>query len=529
MSTTADRLFTFQGFVLDPRERSLWHGRKKVALRARAFAILSILVENSGDLVEKQVFFDRVWEGLAISEEVLKVAMRDVRLALGDNAKAPRFIETVAKGGYRFIAPVTRTERTTSVEPKIRYARSGSLRIAYGVWGSGPIDIVLVPGWISHLELQWGHPLPAEFLTQLGRLARVISFDKPGTGLSDHIQGSPPLEERMLDVLAVMDAQGCEEAVLFGISEAAAMCALFAATYPERTRGLVIYGGTARAVNKPGYDAGLPREMLDGACAMMMDHWGEPLFVEAEAPSAAADPTFRDWWAKFLRSSASPGNASALLQMNAAIDITDVLPAIRVPTLVLHRKSDRMMPLAGARFLAERIAGANLVALEGEDHLPFVGPNKDLFDALELFLDTEASTARPASGLRTVLRCRLDSGDQLAQLTPILEQQAARLGGKLSQRTPEIVVAFGSTRAALQCATSLANDPRELRMLIDFASEAEEASLVLGAHDLSRLEPKAVHATARVVDVSSCLGFDFIEVPAVPAMYRAQATATDVA
>ncbi|MFO0734599.1 MAG: alpha/beta fold hydrolase [Labilithrix sp.] len=381
----------FGDFVLDRRERALWRGPKKVALRPRAFGVLTTLAERAGQLVEKQQFFEALWGDVTVSDEVLKVAIREVRAALDDDARSPRYIETVAKAGYRFVAPVRAKPTTPRVEPSVRYVRRDGVSIAYQTWGTGPIDIVYVPGWVSHLEIQWAHPLPAAFLERLGRSARVLSFDKRGTGLSDRMEGSPPLEERMQDVLAVMAAEGSGEAVLFGTSEGAPMCALFAARHPELTRGLVLYGGSARPVNGPGFTSGVERALIDGAARVIVEQWGEPLFLEAEAPGYAEDPILRAWWARLLRSSASPSTAAALLLANADIDVSDTLPSIRVPTLVLHRKGDLMMPLAGGRFLAERIPNAKLVELEGDAHLPFIGPNEDLFTAFEAFLDLPSS------------------------------------------------------------------------------------------------------------------------------------------
>lgn len=384
-------VFEFRDLELDPRERAVRRGSEKVSLRPRAFGVLELMVESAGRLVDKDAFFRTVWSGLSVSEEVLKVAVREVRAALGDDPREPRFIETVSKAGYRFIAPVKRRPRAARVEPNVRYVRRNGVSVAYQTWGTGPIDIVYIPGWVSHLELQWTHPLPAAFLERLGRNARVITFDKRGTGLSDRMEGSSPLEERMEDVRAVMEVEGSRQAVVFGVSEASAMSALFAARYPQLVRGLVLYGATARPLNGPGYTAGIEKEAFDGAHQMILTQWGEPLFIEAEAPSACDDPTLRAWWAKFLRSSASPNTAAALLAANTALDITDEIGRIERPTLILHRRGDRMMPLAGAEFLAQRIPGAQLVVLEGDDHLPFVGDVNAMFEAIEEFLDTPLS------------------------------------------------------------------------------------------------------------------------------------------
>ncbi len=269
--------------------------------------------------------------------------------------------------------------------PETKYAKSGDVHIAYQVIGGGPVDLVFVPGWITHVELSWDDPSEAAFRRRLASFSRLIVFDKRGTGLSDRVPATevPILEERMDDVRAVMDAAGSERAALMGVSEGGALSALFAATYPERTAALVLYGAFART------GAGLlTEEELDGRLATLERDWPDSIDPAVPAPSAAKDEDYRRRWRTFMRHAASPGAAIALLRMNSQIDVRDVLPTIRVPTLVLFRRDarfghgaaawrdagqDLITPGEEAHSMAEHIPDARLVELPGADHLPWVG------------------------------------------------------------------------------------------------------------------------------------------------------------
>jgi len=288
------------------------------------------------------------------------------------------------------VAPVARAamDREPLDVPEVRYARSGDVNIAYQVVGDGPFDLVFVMGWISHLEYSWSEPSFARFLRRLATFARVILFDKRGTGLSDRVplDQLPTLEQRMDDVRAVMEAVGCERAVLCGVSEGGPMCSLFSATYPEKTMALVMIGSYARRLKGEGYPWG-PTE-ADRALFFeeIRHHWGGPVGLEERAPSVANDPAFREWWAAYLRRGSSPGAALALTKMNTEIDIRHVLPTVRVPTLVIHRTGDPCLKVEEGRYLAENIPGALFVELPGIDHLPFVGDQDAIIDAIEEFL-----------------------------------------------------------------------------------------------------------------------------------------------
>ena len=259
--------------------------------------------------------------------------------------------------------------------PETMYARSGEVNIAYQVVGDAPLDLVFVMGWVSHMEYFWREPSFARFLRRLASFSRLILFDKRGTGLSDRVPVNrlPTLEQRMEDVRAVLDAVGSERAALCGVSEGGPMCSLFAATYPEKTSALVMLGTYAKRVRGEDYPwAPTPEERRHFFEEIRRD-WGGPVGLEARAPSVARDPRFREWWATYLRMGASPGAALALTQMNAEIDVRQVLPSVRVPTLVIHRAEDQCLKVEEGRYVAARIPGARYVELPGRDHLPFVG------------------------------------------------------------------------------------------------------------------------------------------------------------
>jgi pimeloyl-ACP methyl ester carboxylesterase len=269
-----------------------------------------------------------------------------------------------------------------------RYARSGEVNIAYQVVGEGPLDLVFVSGWVSNLDLMWEEPSFARFLRRLASFSRLILFDKRGTGLSDRVPDDdlPTLEARMDDVRAVLDAVGAERAALLGHSEGGPMCLLFAATYPERTVALVLIGTYARRLVGDGYPFGAAPQAYEAFLQEIADGWGGPVGLEGRAPSLVDDERFRTWWSDYLRMSASPGAALALTRMNGDIDVRPALETIAVPTLVVHRTGDRSLPVEGARYLADRIRGARLAELPGDDHLPFVGDQDAILDEIEEFL-----------------------------------------------------------------------------------------------------------------------------------------------
>jgi pimeloyl-ACP methyl ester carboxylesterase len=276
--------------------------------------------------------------------------------------------------------------------PRTRYALSGDAHVAYQVFGEGEVDLVFVPGFVSNIEHYWEMPKVPELLNRMGSFARVILFDKRGTGLSDPVAGPPPLEQRMDDMQAVMDAAGVERAALFGISEGGPASVLFAATYPERTNALVLYGSTPRFRTDSDISWGADDEQMERVLSEASAHWGDGALLAAFAPSAANDPGMQEVWSRFQRAGASPSMGCAVLAALFEIDVRDILPTIQVPTLILHRTGDLIAPVEGARLMAEKIPNARYVEFEGDDHVPFTGDFTPVMDEMEEFL---TGTRRP--------------------------------------------------------------------------------------------------------------------------------------
>jgi len=286
------------------------------------------------------------------------------------------------------------------VTAPIRYARSGDVNIAYQVTGEGPFDLVLVPGFFSHLEIDWEHPEHARFLDRLGSFARLIRFDKRGTGLSDRSVGIPDLEARMDDVRAVMDAAASDRAALFGYSEGGPMCVLFAAMYPERTRALVLHGSYAKRIRSDDYPwAPTWAERVENA-AEIERTWGENVELATMIPHA--DPAMAAWFQRRGRASLSPAGARDVILMNSKPDVREVLPSVQCPTLVLHRMGDLDCPVEGGRYMAERIPGARFVELPGDVHVPWVDMDS-MLDEVEEFLTGARPTPTTSRVLATIL------------------------------------------------------------------------------------------------------------------------------
>jgi pimeloyl-ACP methyl ester carboxylesterase/DNA-binding CsgD family transcriptional regulator len=280
------------------------------------------------------------------------------------------------------------------VRPETKYAKSGSVSVAYQVIGDGAIDLVLVPGFVSHVEVAWEEPKLARFLTRLASFSRLIVFDKRGTGMSDPVASPPSMDERMNDIGAVMNAVGSERAAMFGISEGGTLSLLFSEAQPERTEALVMYGSWARRLAGPDYPCGPSAEQLEEVVAGMDRAWATGEWWDGGQPSAADDARHRAWWARYLRMAASPAMAQNVIRMNMRLDVRDVLPTIKVPTLILHRAGDTWIDVGHARYLAQHIPNATYVELPGSDHRPWLGDVDAIADAIEVFLTGQKSRPR---------------------------------------------------------------------------------------------------------------------------------------
>lgn len=364
------------------------------------------------------------------------------------------------------------------MEAKTQYARSGDVHIAYQVVGEGPFDLVYVPGWVSHVELAWEEPTTAHFLERLASFSRLIVFDKRGTGLSDRVSEDklPTLEVRMDDLRAVMDAVHSEKAALFGDSEGGNLCVLFAATYPERTRALVLYGTFAKRVWSPEYPWAPTPEARQAEIQSVEREWGNLMDVAHYVPSKAGDEAFARRMATYMRRSASPGAAVALLKMNTQIDTRNVLPTIRVPTLVLHRTGDQDTNVEEGRYVASRIPGARFVELPGVDHFPEVGDPESILAEVQEFLTGVRPVAEPDRMLATVSFTDIvGSTEHATRLgdqawTELLEEHYRIIRGELSKfRGREIDTAgdgffatFDGPARAIRCACSIRDRVRPL-------------------------------------------------------------------
>lgn len=362
--------------------------------------------------------------------------------------------------------------------PETRYARSGDVNIAYQVIGDGPVDLVLTPGFVSNVELSWEEPSFARYLRRLASVCRLITYDKRGTGLSDRVTDVPTLEERIDDVRAVMDAAGSERAVLMGVSEGGPMSILFAATYPERVIALILYGTSARSAWAPDYPWGkTDADYLEGLESMERA-WGRELNVARWAPSRVGDELFTRWFARSLRLSASPGAAVALARMNRAIDVRHALPAIRMPTLVLHRTGDRDTVVERGRAIAAQIPGAHFVELSGNDHLPFVGDQDAIIDQIGAFLAGMQAMTEPDTVLATILVILHASGpgqasppdgdgDAMAAYRAVMRANLTRFRGRAATTEDALSVAtFDGPARAVRCAGAIVGGARAVGLAV---------------------------------------------------------------
>ena len=416
--------------------------------------------------------------------------------------------------------------------PVTRYARSGDVSVAYQRFGTGPIDMVWVPGSYSHCEHTWRLPVIAEHFRRLGEFARVMLFDKRGTGMSDRIAGAAPLEERMDDIRAVMDACSVERAVIFGLSEGVPLSILFAATYPQRTESLILYGGYASEGRKDDYywvpTLDERRDTLEAESLTLHEIWGTEAQgkenLAAFAPSLLDDRQAVRWLADLLRLGASPGASLALNRMNLLVDVRDLLPAVRVPTLVFHRTGDRVCLVQEGRYVADRIPGATLVELPGDDHVPWAGEQEQFFRVLRAFLErgdkgTDAVT-EPDSVLVTVVVV-LATEVQDDELADRAQAAALRFRGRIAHggNGTGLVVTFDGPARAIRFAGALCQDATiatgGLRAGVHVGEVVTHGTWVIGkpvdvARDLATVaQPGKVLTTGIVRDLASGSGIVF--------------------
>jgi class 3 adenylate cyclase len=391
--------------------------------------------------------------------------------------------------------------------PETRYAKSGDLHIAYLVMGDAPLDLVFVPGFISHLELQFEDPRRARFLERLAAFCRLILFDKRETGLSDRVGGIPTLEERMDDVRAVMDAVDSKQAAIMGSSGGGPMSILFSATYPQRTSAPILYGAMARTAWAPDNPWGRTEEQWAARAKIVEETWGQGKSVELYAPSLAANNEFRRWLGHYERSAASPGAAMALLRMNMEIDVRHVLPAVAVPALVLHRTGDRAVKVEHGRYIAEHIPGAKYIELPGNDHLTWVGDTDAICDEIQAFLTGVRSGPEPDRVLATVLFTDIvDSTKRAAEIGDrawkellghhhfLVRQQIERHRGReINTMGDGFLASFDGPARAVRCGRAIIDAAKSLNIEIRAGVHTGECELM--GENLGGI---AVHIGARV-------------------------------
>jgi class 3 adenylate cyclase len=389
--------------------------------------------------------------------------------------------------------------------PETRYAKSGDVRIAYQVTGSGQFDLVFVPGFVTNLDLLWENPGWAHFFSRLSAFSRLILFDKRGTGLSDRVSGVPDLEVRMDDVRAVMDAAGCERAAVFGVSEGGAMSMLFAATYPGRTRALILYGTYAHYLTWV-----LSGEKLEAFIDAIEHGWGTGVTARFFNTGRASDETFRRSQARAETQGASPSAAVALTRMNAEIDVRHVLSAIRVSTLMLHRTRDPRVDVAAGRYLGNHIPEAKYVELPGSDHGAFLDSDR-ILDEVEEFLTGSRTAAEPDRVLATVLFTDIvDSTRRAAELgdsgwrllrdrhNDAVRQEFARFRGREVKTLGDgFLATFDGPARAVRCASAIIERVRPLGMHV--RSGLHTGEIEIQRDDIGGI---AVHIAARVAEMA---------------------------
>jgi len=393
--------------------------------------------------------------------------------------------------------------------PQTRYARSGKVNIAYQVTGEGPLDLVYVPGWVSHVELAWEEPAQASFLRRLASFSRVITFDKRGTGLSDRVPDEqlPTLEERTDDMRAVMDAVGSQRAALFGFSEGGNMAVFFAASYPERTVALATFGCFAKRVWSPDYPWAPTPEARAKEYEMVEREWGNLMDLSRIVPSRMHDAAFTRRLATYLRRSASPSAAVALLRMNTQIDVRSALPAISAPALVMHRTDDRDANVEEGRWIAARIPLARFVEFPGDDHLPWIGDQDVVLDEIQEFL----TGARPVRDVDRVLATVLftdivGSTEHLARVGDkawyalldnhhalVRRELASHRGREVNTTGDGFFATFDGPARAVRCALAIQSAARRLGVGIRAGLHTGEVELK--GDDVAGM---AVHIGARV-------------------------------
>jgi class 3 adenylate cyclase len=445
--------------------------------------------------------------------------------------------------------------------PETDYARSGKVSIAYQVVGEGPTDFVFVPGVISNVEYAWRQPALSAWFEGLASFSRLIWFDKRGTGVSDRVADVPTLETRMDDVRAVMEAVGSEQAVLMGVSEGGPMSILFTATYPERVSGLILWGSEVKGVRTDDYPWVKSFDDAIRAVEDAAEGWGRRDYCDRAlrlaAPSLAGDDDFRRWWASYMRLGASPASAAALLRMNMEIDVRGVLPAIGVPTLVLHRTDDRLVDVRNSRYIADRVGTARYVELSGVDHFAWVGDTDRALAEIKSFVARLRANVEPDRRLATLLFTDIvgstekaaELGDRrwrelLAAHHALVRTQLDRFRGQeLDTAGDGFFASFDGPARAIRCAAAITTGLRdELGIEVRAGLHTGECELMdgkigglavhIGARVAAGAAPGEVLVTSTVKELVAGSGIEFrdrglTELRGIPGEWRLYAVADE--
>jgi pimeloyl-ACP methyl ester carboxylesterase/DNA-binding winged helix-turn-helix (wHTH) protein len=442
-------LFVFGEYELDPERRELRLGGEPRPVQPQVLALLLYLVSRRDRAVGKRELLEALWPNVRVTSGSLQRAVSLARDALAPEGR--RWIRTFPRYGYRFVGPVEEPE--AGPEPaRPRYVRSGDVHIAYRVLGEGPVDIAVVFGWAFPMSAALELPELKRELTALARLGRTILFDKRGTGLSDRVKQLPGLEQRIDDLRAVLDAAGSRQAVVVGLSEGGPLAILYAATHPERTRGLVLAGAFARMTRAPDYPWGWSPAEVTRLREYIQSSWGAGETILAPIPSRRENAGVRAWAARAEQAGASPGSALDLLAMNLEIDVRPVLPSVSTPTIVIHHSEDAVIPVGNGRYLAQKLREARYHEAPGPDHVFCCDEPDPLVEAVGRLIGA-AQPPPPAGFLATVVVVLPE-----APLAPASAERAEETIGRFKGQVVDgdgITAHFDGPVRALTCAREL--------------------------------------------------------------------------
>ncbi len=393
------------------------------------------------------------------------------------------------------------------MQPKTRYANSGDGKIAYQVLGEGPLDIILLPGFVSNVEFYWELPTTTRIFERLASFARVVLWDKRGTGLSDPIDHVPTLDERVDDVIALMDTVGSERAAFFGVSEGGPMSLMFAAAHPERTSALVLYGASPKFSASPEWEWGWSENEIAEFLDDIDKNWGDPTLIELFAPGQADNEALRHAWGKYQRMGASPAMARAVLEALCRLDCREILSSISAPTLILHPTDERVAHVKAARYMAERIPGAQMVEFPSTDHLMLMYDPDPVLDEIEQFLTGVRHDTRSNRILATVMFTDIVGStvraaemgdlrwrDLLATHDATVRRELNRWDGREVKTTGDgFFATFTAPSRAISCATATRDAVGQLGIDVRIGVHTGECELM--GSDVGGL---AVHTGARV-------------------------------